>query len=104
MSLFSSIARSFLPTAAVFVLCVPFAAPAHAAQNPAPAEPRINDPRINHVLGELEKVRGLEQTALSPDGGSLAWVVDGEHGGSEIEVAAFSRPEKTPRVTAGDIG
>jgi len=38
------------------------------------------DPRIAKVVGELEKTRIIHQAALSPDGQTIAWVVDGETG------------------------
>jgi dipeptidyl aminopeptidase/acylaminoacyl peptidase len=99
MGLSCSSFRVFCLAVATLVLCAPAASFAAAAQNSVPA-----DPRINHVLGELERVRGIEQTAISPDGELLAWVVDGERGGSEIEVAPFNAPEKARRVTAGEKG
>lgn len=34
------------------------------------------DPRIDHLLTELGKVRGIHGVQLSPDGRQLAWVVD----------------------------
>jgi dipeptidyl aminopeptidase/acylaminoacyl peptidase len=65
------------------------------------------DARIGHVLSELGKVRNLHQTAISPDGRTLAWVVDtapGGNTGTEIEVAPLTAPEKPTRVTAATKG
>ena len=62
--------------------------------NSAASEPK-RDPRIDSVLNDLGKVRSIYQTALSPDGKMIAWVVAGEEGGkrsgSEIEVAPGRR-------------
>lgn len=60
-----------------------------------------SDARIDHLLTELGRVRELRETAISPDGQNLAWVVDGEHGGTEIELAPIAEPSKTRRITAG---
>jgi dipeptidyl aminopeptidase/acylaminoacyl peptidase len=57
------------------------------------------DPRIGSILSSLEQVRGIVQTALSPNGRWIAWVVN-ESGGDEIDVAALSDPERFRRVTA----
>jgi dipeptidyl aminopeptidase/acylaminoacyl peptidase len=74
------------------------------AQSPATKR----DPRIGSVLDNLGKARSLYQTAISPDGKLLAWVVRGEEGGkrsgTEIEVAPLADPEKTTRATAGTKG
>lgn len=70
----------------------------------ASSEPK-RDPRIDSVLDDLAKVRSIYQTAISPDGAMIAWVVAGEDGGkpsgSEIEVAPLSSSDKPTRVTAG---
>jgi dipeptidyl aminopeptidase/acylaminoacyl peptidase len=63
-------------------------------QNPTP------DPRISAVLSELEKTRITRQTALSPDGQLIAWVVD-DGGGTNIEVATTGDPSHPRRLTAG---
>jgi dipeptidyl aminopeptidase/acylaminoacyl peptidase len=70
------------------------------------------DPRIDALLGQLAQVRALYQTAISPDGRLLAWVVDGsasekegsKRQGTEIELAPLADPEKTTRITAGSNG
>ncbi|AXC14173.1 tolB protein [Acidisarcina polymorpha] len=66
------------------------------------------DPRIDSLIDNLGKVRNLYQTAISPDGARIAWVVDGEEqgkrSGSEIEVAPRTSPEKPIRITAGSKG
>jgi dipeptidyl aminopeptidase/acylaminoacyl peptidase len=59
------------------------------------------DPRIASVVEELEKTRIIHQAALSPDGLTLAWVVDGE-AGTEIEVAPAADPSRVHRLTAGN--
>jgi dipeptidyl aminopeptidase/acylaminoacyl peptidase len=61
------------------------------------------DPRVANVLGELEKTRIIHQAALSPDGQTIAWVVDGE-AGTEIEFAPTDDPSRTRRLTAGSGG
>jgi dipeptidyl aminopeptidase/acylaminoacyl peptidase len=58
------------------------------------------DPRISGVLSELEKTRSIRQTALSPDGQMIAWVVDAE-GGTNIEVATTADPSHPRRLSAG---
>ena len=94
---FFSASRPFCLALAGLALSTVSAAPLFAGQSPS-------DPRINRVLGELERSRGLQQTAISPDGSWLAWVVDGERGGSEIELAPFSNPQSARRITAGEKG
>jgi dipeptidyl aminopeptidase/acylaminoacyl peptidase len=61
------------------------------------------DPRISTILGELEKTRIFHQVALSPDGQTIAWVVDGETG-TEIEIAPTGDPSRAHRLTAGTGG
>jgi dipeptidyl aminopeptidase/acylaminoacyl peptidase len=61
------------------------------------------DPRIAKVVGELEKTRIIHQAALSPDGQTIAWVVDGETG-TQIQVAPTSDPSRAHRLTAGSGG
>jgi dipeptidyl aminopeptidase/acylaminoacyl peptidase len=51
------------------------------------AAPASVDPRIEHLLGQLGKVRSVEAVAISPDGTQLAWVTQRE-GKAAIEVAA----------------
>jgi dipeptidyl aminopeptidase/acylaminoacyl peptidase len=96
-----TLARKTLSCAALALL----AANLPAQTTPASA-PR--DPRIDAVLTNLGKVRAIHQTAISPDGKLLAWVVAGEEGGkrggTEIEVAPLADPEKTTRATAGSKG
>jgi dipeptidyl aminopeptidase/acylaminoacyl peptidase len=79
-----------------------------AQQLPAQIPEPRRDPRIDAVLDSLGKVRNLHQTAISPDGKTLAWVVDGERdgrrGGTEIEVAPLAAPDSPVRVTAGRKG
>src|SRR3984957_6901834 len=61
------------------------------------------DPRISNILGELEKTRTFRQAALSPDGQTVAWVVDGETG-TEIEIAPAADASRAHRLTAGTGG
>ncbi len=75
------------------------AAPASAEQTAAGSGASV-DPRIANVLSELEKTRLIYQTALSPDGQWIAWVVEADEG-SEIQVAAMADPGHPRRVTAG---
>jgi len=58
------------------------------------------DPRISAVISELEKTRMIHQVALSPDGRTIAWTVDGNMG-VEIEVASTADPSYPHRITAG---
>ena len=51
------------------------------------AAPANVDPRIEHLVEQLGKVRSVEAVAISPDGTQLAWVIQRE-GKSAIEVAA----------------
>jgi Tol biopolymer transport system component len=90
-SLFRRFALSFLVFSA-------FSGPATAAF--AQTTPATPDPRIGQVIGVLEKTRTLHQTALSPNGQMVAWVVSAE-GGTEIEVAPTADPAKARRITAG---
>ena len=64
--------------------------------------------RIDQLLSELAKVRQIHETAISPDGKSIAWVVDGEQkgeaAGTEIELAPLASPSATRRITAGEKG
>jgi dipeptidyl aminopeptidase/acylaminoacyl peptidase len=90
-SLFRRFALSFLVFSA-------FSGPATAAF--AQTTPATPDPRIGQVIGVLEKTRTLHQTALSPNGQMVAWVVSAE-GGTQIEVAPTADPAKTRRITAG---
>src|SRR5271156_6719501 len=61
------------------------------------------DPRISNILGELEKTRIFHQVALSPDGQTIAWVVDAD-AGTEIEIAPATDPSRAHRLTAGTGG
>ncbi len=63
------------------------------------AAPR-HDPRIDQVIQSLEKVRSIHQTALSPDGQLIAWVVSAGNGDTNIEVAPLNDPANPHRVTA----
>jgi dipeptidyl aminopeptidase/acylaminoacyl peptidase len=97
----------FVRNAFVFAAALVFAleTPELPAQTP---ETAARDPRIDSVLTDLGKVRSIYQTALSPDGKMIAWVVSGEEGGkrsgSEIEVAPLATPDKATRITAGSKG
>jgi dipeptidyl aminopeptidase/acylaminoacyl peptidase len=59
-----------------------------------------SDQRILRVVSTLEKTRSITQTALSPDGREIAWVV-AQNGGSEVDVAPTSDPSAFHRLTAG---
>ena len=93
--------RSFLPQCAL-ALALPLVA-LHAQTT----EPK-RDPRIDSVLNDLGKVRAFYQTALSPNGKMIAWVVagseGGNHPGTEVEIAPLASPGKPSRVTAATKG
>ena len=59
------------------VLAAVLTGPAAMAQ-PAPAPAQPADPRITQILDSLEKVQSVSQTAISPDGQHLAWVLGGK--------------------------
>jgi dipeptidyl aminopeptidase/acylaminoacyl peptidase len=65
--------------------------------DPSSIDPSI-DPRIDAVLSRLERTRTFFETALSPDGRLIAWVVAND-GGTEIDVAALSSPASIHRLT-----
>lgn len=73
------------------------------AQTPA-ADTPTKDPRIGQILTQLETVRSLSQTALSPDSQWVAWVVAAKQGGSEIHLAKLSDPSAEHRITACTSG
>jgi dipeptidyl aminopeptidase/acylaminoacyl peptidase len=79
-----------LPVLSLF--CLLSAASATAAPEP--------DPRIASVISELAKTRRIHQVALAPDGGAIAWVVDGESG-TEVELAPASNLSHPHRLSAG---
>ena len=69
------------------VLCLSLLA-ACVMPPPARAESaNATDPRIEHLLVDLGKVRGIDSVQLSPDGARLAWVADTD-GHPAIYVAA----------------
>jgi dipeptidyl aminopeptidase/acylaminoacyl peptidase len=70
------------------------------AQEDAPAK----DPRIGQIITQLAAVRAPRQTALSPDGQWISWVVKGQPDGEEIDVAPVAHPEEPSRVTACATG
>lgn len=73
---------------------------AQSAPISATAAPRQPDPRIGETLDQLAKVRNFRQTALSPDGKQIAWVVDTTAGGTEIQLTNLQNPTETQPVTA----
>jgi dipeptidyl aminopeptidase/acylaminoacyl peptidase len=83
----------FLRCFASFGLLVSFSLNAFGSSAPL-------DPRISSVIGVLEKTRSIQQAALSPDGQTIAWVVDADSG-TEIEVAGTADTSHPRRVTAG---
>jgi dipeptidyl aminopeptidase/acylaminoacyl peptidase len=68
-----------------------------AQSTSATAQP---DSRILTVVSTLEKTRSITQTALSPDGREIAWVL-AQSGGFVLDVAPTDNPAHFQRVTAG---
>jgi dipeptidyl aminopeptidase/acylaminoacyl peptidase len=66
-----------------------------------PAIDPAKDPRIGQIFSQLEAVRTPHQTAISPDGKSVAWVVRAQEGrGTGIFVAPLDNPSSAYQVTA----
>ena len=55
--------------------------------------------QVEEVLKGLNQSHGLGPVAISPDGVLLAYVVRGK-GGAQVELAPFSEPAHTTRITA----
>jgi dipeptidyl aminopeptidase/acylaminoacyl peptidase len=89
--------RAYLGLAAIAIAVGP---PTLLGLNP-PSSPQPVDPRITNVISELEKTRNIHQAALSPDGQLIAWVVDADGGGAEIQIASTADPARAHRLTAG---
>jgi dipeptidyl aminopeptidase/acylaminoacyl peptidase len=87
------LSRLFTPASIALLLALMIARSAIASPTPS-------DPRIGNVIAELEKTRKIRQVALSPDGQTIAWAVDGQTG-IEIQVTATADPGHPRRVTAG---
>jgi len=79
------------------VACAVQPAVAQNAPNPAPRQP---DPRIGATLDQLAKVRNFRQTAISPDGKQIAWVVDAAVGGTEIQLASLANPAEARLISS----
>ncbi len=69
------------------------------SQNTSPSAAPV-DSRITRIVSDLEQERSISQTALSPDGRQIAWVV-AEDGGTDIEVASTSNPAQSRRLSSG---
>ncbi len=69
------------------------------AQTPNTAQSPNKDPRIPQLLEALGKVRSISQTAISPDGRHLAWVVRAKSG-SEIMLGGPEGQDPHPVLTA----
>ncbi len=98
--------RPFLCVSTLLLIALGTPLPAQTTPQTSSDRPQ-RDARIDVVLTSLAKVRNLRETAISPDGKTLAWVVDGEPGGvggTEIELAPLSAPQSPTRVTAGTKG
>src|SRR5271156_3453979 len=93
------VARRCLPTLLLAMIALGTAGTALAGQTAAGSGAPV-DPRIANVLSELEKTRTIYQTALSPDGQWIAWVVGADEG-TEIQVAPMADPAHPRRLTAG---
>ena len=68
------------------------------AQTPNTAQSPNKDPRIPQLLEALGKVRSISQTAISPDGRHLAWVVRAKSG-SEIMLGGPEGQDPHPVLT-----
>ncbi len=89
----------FAPLVVLFLSLSSISVPADA-QNTPDSPPRQPDPRIADTLDQLAKVRNFRQTALSPDGKQIAWVVETAAGGVEIQLADLQNPAQTQPITA----
>ena len=91
--------RSFAPVVVLFLSLVSTFPPVFAQTAPD-SSARQPDPRIGETLDQLARVRNFRQTALSPDGRQIAWVVDTTGGGTEIQLAGLQNPAETRPITA----
>src|ERR1019366_5783246 len=71
---------------------------AHAQSTPA-AGGAPDRAHIEEVLKGMNRGRGINQVAISPDGKHLAWI-EGGRGGGAIQVAPMNDLKKTQKVTA----
>jgi len=83
-----------------FLLLLAAAALFLAAVSTALAGASPVDARIANVIAELEQTHGIRQTALSPDGQTIAWVADADMG-TEIRIASTADASHSRRLTAG---
>ena len=89
--------KKLCPGVALFtlVLCA-------ANAQTAPGAP-AHDPRIGQLIGLLDQVKPIRETALSPDGQSILWDVESQ-GGADLELASMSNPSSPRRLTACPTG
>ena len=90
----------FAPLVVLFLSLSSISVPADAQTTPD-SPPRQPDPRIADTLDQLAKVRNFRQTALSPDGKQIAWVVETAAGGMEIQLAGPAESRANPTHHGG---
>jgi dipeptidyl aminopeptidase/acylaminoacyl peptidase len=66
---------------------------------PSETQAQAAKAQVEEVLKGLNQSHGLGPVAISPDGGLLAYVARGK-GGAQVELAPFSEPAHTTRITA----
>ncbi|MGP8258931.1 MAG: prolyl oligopeptidase family serine peptidase [Acidobacteriaceae bacterium] len=88
-----------LLAAAAVVLCLHCTA---VAQQAPPSTGSTADPRIESLLNSLDSVRTPNTAAISPDGNTVAWTFNGEHG-SELHLTRIaSQSPAQDRVLSPD--
>ena len=95
----------FLRVAAPILLSitVTVALPATAQTSESIHDPRIHDPRIPEIIHNLEKVKHIRETRLSPDASRIAWNIT--YQGIDItDIKDPAHPGKPRHVTACAAG
>ena len=93
--------RPFLQNllAVAAVLCLHLAA---VAQQAPASTGNTSDPRLASLLDSLDRVRTPTSAAISPDGNTVAWAFNGEHG-SELHLTRIAPAGSAPdRVLSPD--
>jgi len=93
--------RPFLQNllAVAAVLCLHLAA---VAQQAPASTGNTSDPRLASLLDSLDRVRTPTFAAISPDGNTVAWAFNGEHG-SELHLTRIAPAGSAPdRVLSPD--